>query len=328
MGSTQLGGAGTPHPPRGTSAWHPPCRGAKRPSLSPGLAVLALGVTWRSPWPRARQGAAWHPLPGTACSAALTPSGALCPPPPGPGGPQRPRVGGAVVASPGPSPAVVPLPDPPLPPPPPHLCVSDHREAPGTHPQPRLPGGGDAVPVPGTQVPRGSHRPARRGERADTGLMLVTPVGCGQAARPPAALPPLGLAEASPGDVTRFAMTTGGLQRPSWSGAEGRAKPPPRRSPSRYRKLRSGATAGGGRASQEGLRAIRERSRALGVPLPPGMQPGAPAAWFQSLETRFAVPRTPRGPGWVGVRGGCGDHSGFLGGRWADAAVPAGTSWS
>lgn len=164
----------------------------------------------------APEGAAWHrgcrlaPAPGTACSAAFTPPGSA--PRPAPRVPAR--LGGQ--GCPGPALAALPLPEPPP------LCLPDHREAPGTHPEQGFPGGGDALSVPGTQVRQGSHCSPPRGHRewAETRLVLVTLMGT---ARPPSAPGSLAAVEhpEGTGDVQWFAVTIG----PRWS-SQSRAEPP------------------------------------------------------------------------------------------------------
>jgi len=145
---------GNPCSPHGTSTRHPLCqRPAGRRAMLRCRGGCAGARPQSSPWLQAPGGSGLALLPGTACSASLTPSGIPRLPLPGPGGPQR-RVGwGAVVAGPGPSPAAVPLPESRP------LCLADHQEAPVRRLRRGLTGGGDAESVPGTQVPQGSRRP-------------------------------------------------------------------------------------------------------------------------------------------------------------------------
>lgn len=141
--------AGTPCAPCGTSTGHPALPapgGAKGPSALPGLRVSHGVGLGRGPG-RERLGTA----AGNSLFCCLNPFGHPPPASTRPRGSPAPA-GKGVQQLPAPSsplhlaPTAVPLPEP-LP-----LCVSDHREAPGTHPQSGLPGGGDAVSVPGTQV--------------------------------------------------------------------------------------------------------------------------------------------------------------------------------
>lgn len=237
-----------------------------------------------APW----EGATWQRC-GNGLFCCLNPFGHPQPPLAQPHTPQAPILG--IPLSPLPCPW-----GPSLSPPPPPLRISDHREAPGPHPQQGLPGGGDALPVPGTQVLRGQPRASARLPSASAGLPSL-----------PSASP-----RASQGHEKCFTMATGGQVGPVPRG------------------VRPGEV-----CEQLGLNAVPKISLPP-IPNPQNVAGGSSAVWIQSLAMQFpagACPAWPpggtdAGSGLVGSwwQGGTPTVLGVS--LWADPAVPAGTSWS